>query len=257
MPTPGDVDQNYPSRLLAIGIRINEPFIGAKHHHNLKCEICSHEWIATPISKLQNYKKHGIKGCPCCSTQVRYDLARTTNINKLVVRGLEIISDWDGNVGVGKDSAPVDVTVRNTKCGHTFTSTAKNLLTRGVECPICAKTYKTNIINHWSELNSARWRQTATDWKIYKSTVTKLSRVSYQQNKHLINPSNLPTGKAGTEGAYHIDHIVPIRYCYNNNIPPDICAHYTNLQMLGWRENIGSRDKLKDTIPTIFEGYIV
>ena len=144
------------------------------------------------------------------------------------------------------------------QCGHIFTSNAVNLLRRGVECPICAKQLKTNNINHWSELNSARWRQTATEWQKYKSTVTKLSRQSYITNKHSINPDNLPTGRAGTEGAYHIDHIVPIRYCYDHQIPAELCAHHTNLQMLGWLENVGSRDKLKPglDIPKILQQYI-
>jgi hypothetical protein len=242
------------------GATLISPLGRVKEHHLLRCNACGTEFSATPLSITQIFKKWGTNGCAVCNTsrqQLYKHGVRQANIQKILDRGLEIVTDWDGTTGTGRESIPINVTVRNTKCGHTFTSTAKNLLTRGVECPICAKTYKTNIINHWSELNSARWRQTATEWKIYKSTVTKLSRVSYQQNKHHINPNNLPTGKAGTEGAYHIDHIVPIRYCYNNGIPPDICAHYTNLQMLGWRENIGSRDKLKDTIPAIFEGHII
>lgn len=258
MPISGDVDQSYPNKLLNIGIRINEPFIGAKQHHRLKCELCSHEWVATPISKLQNYKKHGIKGCPECSNRIKYDGIRSTNIAKLTDRGLQVVSEWDGTTGAGKGSVPIDVTVKNTQCGHTFTSNSKNLLNRGVECPICAKQYKTNNINHWSELNSVRWRQTATEWQKYKSTVTKLSRQSYITNKHLINPDNLATGRAGTEGAHHIDHIVPIRYCYDHQIPEELCAHPTNLQMLGWLENVGSRDKLKPGlgIPEILQQYI-
>lgn len=258
MPIPGAVDDTYPARLLEIGIKLNEQFKGAKQHHALKCCLCSYEWIATPLSKLQNFKKHNIKGCPQCSSRVKYNSARINNIRKLIGRGLEIMSDWDGTTGTGKDSNPIDVTVKNTQCGHTFTSTSKNLLTRGVECPICAKQLKTNNINHWSELNSARWRQTATDWQKYKSTVTKLSRQSYITNRQAVNPTNLPTGRAGTEGAYHIDHIVPIRYCFDHQIPEEVCSHYTNLQMLGWRENVGSRDKLKENVavPDILREYI-
>lgn len=258
MPFLGDVDQTYPIKLLNIGIEIVGPFVGAKQHHVLKCVTCSHEWTATPISKLQNHKKHGKLGCPECSKHARYDDGRATNIKSLQDRGLEILSEWDGRNAIGADCVPLSITVKNTQCGHTFTSNAVNLLRRGVECPTCARQLKINNINHWSELNSTRWRQTATDWQKYKSTVTKQSRLSYSTHKHTINPDNLPTGKAGTEGAYHIDHIVPIRYCYDHQIPEEACSHYTNLQMLGWRENVGSRDKLKLGIPVpeIFNQYL-
>lgn len=248
----------YVDRLNDIGIKLLEPLKRVKTHHLMQCILCGYEWSATPISKLQNFKIHGIKGCPRCSNVVKYEQIRQVNIQKLKDRGLEVLSDWDGTTGKGRDSTPIDVTVRNTQCGHTFTSTSKNLLTRGVECPICAKQYKTNILNADSERRSANWRQTASEWQIYKSEVTKLTRINYNANKHIINPDNLPTGRAGTEGAYHIDHIVPIRYCYNHKIPAHVCADSSNLQMLNWRENVGSRDKLKESteIPSIIQPYI-
>lgn len=248
----------YIDKLHNIGITLLEPIKQVKTHHRMQCMLCGYEWSATPISKLQNFKKHGIRGCPVCSNAVKYDQIRQANVQKLNDRGLEILSDWDGTTSEGHTGTAIDVTVCNINCGHTFTSTAKNLLTRGVECPICAKQYKTNILNADSERRSAKWRRTASEWQIYKSEVTKLTRVNYNANKRIINPSNLPTGKAGTEGAYHVDHIIPIRYCFDHNVPTHVCADASNLQMLGWRESVGSRDKLKvnTVIPQIFEEYI-
>lgn len=248
----------YTEKLSEIGIKLLEPLKQVKTHHQMQCMWCGYEWSATPISKLQNYKKHGIKGCPRCSNVVKYEQIRQANIQKLKNRGLEILSDWDGTTSIGQEGIEINVTVRNPQCGHTFTSISKNLLTRGVECPICAKQYRTNILNADSERRSAKWRQTATEWQIYKSEVTKLTRINYNTNKHSINPDNLPTGRAGTEGAYHVDHIIPIRYCFNNKIPVHICADKSNLQMLGWRENVGSRDRLKEgvKIPNVLKPYI-
>lgn len=257
MPRCGDVDMEYPNKLRDIGIELLEPFVGSKIHHQMKCMVCDHKWTATPISKLQNFKKWGAGGCPRCTTVNRLDVYSTSRRNNTIgldTRGLEIVSDWDGRNSTGAECKPLPVTVRNKKCGHTFTSTAVNLLRRDVTCPICAKQYKTNIINASSERRSNAWKQTATAWQKYKSIVVKLTRVSYTQNKEQINPNDYPQGRAGVEGAYHIDHIVPIWYCFDHNIPVEICAHPTNLQMLGWRDNVGSRDKLKNgVVPVIFE----
>ena len=148
------------------------------------------------------------------------------------------------------------VKFENPSCGHTFVCNAVNILRTNTVCTICGKEERTSYINQWSKNNSEEWKKTADIWQKYKSKVTRLTKQSYQANKDKINPTSLPTGRAGTEGAYHLDHIVPVRYCFEHHIPEDVCAHPDNLQMLGWRENIGSRDKLKDYVPTIFERYI-
>lgn len=259
MPAFGDVDVTYPDKLKQIDIELLEPFKGAKIHHKMKCLHCEHTWEATPLSKLQNHKHWKTNGCPRCDLQrkqKRNEITRAKNIKKLQDRGLEILSNWDGRNSIGAKCTPLPVTVRNTLCGHTFTSNAVNLLRRNVECPTCAKLLKTSNINHWSELNSARWRQTANEWQKYKSKVTALTRKSYLTNEDKINPDDLPKGRAGTKGAYHLDHIVPIRYCFENNIPADICAHPDNLQMMKWKDNIVAKNHLKEKIPLIFENWI-
>lgn len=260
MPRPGDIDTTYPDKLKQIGIELLEPFKGSKIHHQMKCLGCQHVWTATPIAKLQNsFKKYGVNGCPKCDAARREEQkngTRLQNIEKLQARGFQILSEWDGTTGRGKEGKSIPVTVRNTQCGHTFTSSSKNLLTRGIKCSVCATEQRTQTLNTNSKDRSDEWKKTADLWEKYRSKVRSLTRKTYKKHKHIINPTNLLTGKAGTEGANHIDHIVPIRYCYENNIPEAVCAHHTNLQMLGWRENVGSRDKLKGVVPSIFEGYI-
>lgn len=249
----------YELELMKIGIKLGEPFKRAKEHHLLICNHCGHQWSATPISKLQAFKKHGHNGCPECNkgrVSKRNEVTRNKNIHVLLNKGLEIISNWSGQRVADRDNNPVMVVVRNSVCGHTFVSSAVNLLTRDIECTVCGKRERSGKLTQTSYNRSKEWQKTATDWKIYKSQVTKLTRKNYRDNKSTINPNNLPTGKAGTDGAYHVDHIVPIRYCFDNGIPEEVCAHFTNLQMLGWRENVGSRDKLKDNVPAIFETWI-
>jgi len=263
MPGPGDIDNSYPTKLSNIGLRICGVFKGAKRHHTLECFSCGHRWTATPVSKLQAHKKWGTNGCPACHLireTDRKNISRANNISRVKSRGLEIISDWSGQLvtDAPKESIPIDVTVKNIKCGHTFTSSSKNLLSRNVSCPICAREYKNGVITASSKARSKHWALSASEWKKYRSEVTKLTRISYRSHHPVINPSSLPAGRAGTEGAYHLDHIVPVRYCFDNNIPAEICSHWSNLQMLNWRDNVGSRDKLKEglNVPEIFADYI-
>jgi hypothetical protein len=257
-----ETDDSYVNKLRDIGIVLLQQYQGAKKHHEMKCMSCGHEWTATPISKIHNYKKWGSGGCPLCTqnknAQLR-DNKRQQNIQLLKERGIEILSDWNGQYvqNIPNQSVPVSVVIKNVKCGHIFTTSSKNLLSRNVNCPICNKEERVKTLNSSSIQRSDEWKKTASEWKIYKSAVTNLTRVNYKLHRNQINPNNLQQGKAGMLCAHHLDHIVPIRYCFNNNIPIDLCAHQDNLQILGWRENVGSRDKLKSIIPHIFNEYIV
>lgn len=168
------------------------------------------------------------------------------------------MSHWNGQRVSDAINTPIRVTVRNKHCGHTFTSTSINLLTHNIVCSICGIEQRTSAINKSSKARSVIWHNTATEWQQYKANVTRLTRIAYRKNKQVINPTALPTGRAGTEGAYHVDHTVPIRYCFNKDIPYTVCADMSNLQMLGWRDNVGSKDKLKTniSIPSVFESYV-
>jgi hypothetical protein len=81
-------------------------------------------------------------------------------------------------------------------------------------------------------------KDTTPEYKRYCNRVHKLSKKIYEQFKHEINPNNYPRGLAGEQGVYHLDHIVSIRYGFDNNLLPEEVARKENLQMLPWRENI-------------------
>jgi len=85
--------------------------------------------------------------------------------------------------------------------------------------------------------NSLR-KDTTPEYKRYCNRVHKLSKKIYEQFKHEINPNNYPRGLAGEQGVYHLDHIVSIRYGFDNNLLPEEVARKQNLQMLPWKENI-------------------
>lgn len=239
--------------LKSIGIQLLEPLKLVKSHHKMKCMTCSYEWIATPISKIQNYKKYQTNGCPSCLIKLKYQTNRNEALEKIEERNFTLLSDYNGN-----QQQNVKIKVRNNICNHEFEVLPKNLITRNVNCPICNKAEKIKRLNANSKARSVEWHKTADIWDQYRHKVYMATRSTYRKFSNIINPLNLPRGLAGQEGAYHLDHIVPVRYCFEHYIPVEVCAHYTNLQMLHWNDNIGSRDNLKEgiEIPPIFKPYI-
>lgn len=261
VPAKNQLDTTYPDLLKnENNIKLLEPFKGSKKHHKMQCLKCDHVWTATPISKRQTYKKHGVSGCPACNKARRQDTfnqIRTENLKYLKSKGIEVLTNnYDGRRHLIDHNTYTKLTVKNTNCGHVFECSPSNLLTQGVDCAICGPQKRIAPLTAWSKSNSEQWRKTATEWQKYKSDVEKLTQQTYRKYKKQINPKKLPRGKAGVEGAYHLDHVVPKRFCFENNIPPEICADRTNLQMIGWKENVGSRNHLKGTIPTIFTPYL-
>lgn len=242
-------------------IKLLEPFKGAKAHHKMKCLVCGHKWEATPISKRQTYKKRGVSGCPECNKNRRDEShanSRQDNLQFLKERGIIVLTPgYDGRRHLSGDGKYEKIKVKNTNCGHTWECSPTNLLVNDVECGVCGPSKRMEqTLTRMSKERSEKWRETATDWEVYKSKVVSLTEYNYNQNIDIINPNRFQRGKAGEAGAYHLDHIVPKRFCFENNIPPHICAHVKNLQMVPWEENVANRNHLKGTIPPIFFGYI-
>jgi hypothetical protein len=255
MPKVGEIDTSYPTLLETENkIQLLEPFTGAKNYHQMKCLVCNHIWSSTPISKRQTFKKYGVSGCPVCnkkSKEIKYKALRDNILSQLRNAGLEILSDYDGS-----QTTTQLVTFKNIHCGHVFDTYPGNLIQFESKCTVCGKQKRTKKITAWSKANSEKWKKTASAWHIYKSEVAKLTEQTYKMYKETINPKNLPRGKAGVPGAYHLDHIVPKRFCFDNNIPAEICANKSNLQMIEWHENVGIRNHIKGMIPPLFFSYI-
>jgi hypothetical protein len=93
---------------------------------------------------------------------------------------------------------------------------------------VIAKTRETNE-------ESGRWvdHTKSAEFRSYKSQVMALTRQTYREHKHLINPNNLVFGL--TE--HQLDHMVSIRYGYDNNVPPEVIASVHNLEVLWHVDN--------------------
>lgn len=255
MPKSGDVDKTYPELLEKENkIKLLESFKGAKMHHKMQCLVCNHIWNATPISKRQTYKKNRVGGCPKCDKVKRKtatDQIQQKHIEELKKRGLIILSDFSA-----LRTTTQKLKFKNINCGHEFETYPGNVIELNTSCIVCGKKDRAAPLTAWSKANSQKWKETASEWRVYKAIVTSLTEQTYKTYKHIINPKRFSRGKAGVDGAFHLDHIVPKRFCFENNIPPELCAHYSNLQMISWRENVGSRNHIKGTIPPIFFKYV-
>lgn len=72
-----------------------------------------------------------------------------------------------------------------------------------------------------------------TDWQRYSKKARRLTERTYRNNKDIINPHNLSRQQC----QYELDHIVPVFYGFQNQIPEELIASSENLQMLSMEHN--------------------
>lgn len=77
-----------------------------------------------------------------------------------------------------------------------------------------------------------------SDIKKYRNRIAVRTKKTYKEFKHILNPENLPIGKAGVDGAYHVDHIFSVREGFTYSVPIELMSDIKNLQIVPWRENI-------------------
>jgi hypothetical protein len=249
------MSENYPHRLVQIGIKLLEPFTSCMKQHKMQCVKCNHIWTATPIAKTQTFKKYGVNGCPECKkirTNETHDETRKKCIKRIEDKGFTIISPYDGI-----QLTTIQIKVRNNNCGHEFESAPGNLLHRDVVCPICNTELKQKTLRERNKARHLKYLETATDWQKYKTNVTRATTATYRKYKKIINPNNYSRRRCGQESGYQLDHIISVRTCYENNIPFEICGCLENLQMLSWEENLQKKNRIDcDFIPPIMQRYI-
>lgn len=76
------------------------------------------------------------------------------------------------------------------------------------------------------------------EYKKYCNKVHRLTSKIYKENIDIINPNNFPRTICGVDGGYQLDHIEPIKECFDAGKPAEYCARIDNLRMLPWRENL-------------------
>lgn len=167
---------------------------------------------------------------------MKYAVKRKRHLDRIREKFDILTADYDGHQQFGQK-----ITVRNKKCLHVFEVCPRNLVTRNINCPTCNKDSKRNKMRAFNEKRHQEAQKRLIGWAAYKHRVYMLTRSSFKKYKQQINPENLPVGRAGVVGAYHLDHIKSVKYCFENNVTPEDCAHWSNLQMLPWLDNIRKR----------------
>lgn len=77
--------------------------------------------------------------------------------------------------------------------------------------------------------------RSSNEWIRYRNKVQYLTRKTILK---IPNYDPIKKGRCGVEGAYQIDHIMPIKYGFMNNVPPEDVASPSNLQFIPWEENL-------------------
>lgn len=89
--------------------------------------------------------------------------------------------------------------------------------------------------------NHPRWNPNKSEKRKY---AYECNKVTSQFDLSILENSDKPRGLCGVDGAYQLDHIIPIQYGFDNNIPPEIIGHIDNLRFIPWKENNAKRNKL-------------
>lgn len=154
---------------------------------------------------------------------------RQIQINKQSKRMKEIrkISPpW--NKGLTKENSEILRVMGESHNGHKHTEETKKLI---------SKTSK----DRWNSGFYDNIFNTPPEFFKYQSKVHKLTR----KVAHLIEGyDKKKQGKCGVEGAYQIDHIVSIKYGFENNMEPEKIADIQNLRFIPWEENLKRRSKV-------------
>lgn len=71
--------------------------------------------------------------------------------------------------------------------------------------------------------------------KQYYREVRKITR---QQDIRILENYDKLRGLCGVDGAYQLDHIIPVSVGYEQNIAPATIGHISNLQIIPWKDNL-------------------
>lgn len=245
--------------------------------NQLMCQKCSvARWmdVMHHAGSKQKRKKIWVRNCPLCGADVKH----TSRSNRDLMQSLGKLCATCGRTKMsngkrGKHIPHLDAWYEQQrkqgektrrrkwryncpKCGRKRVYSRKDgfvrASTNGTLCNSCS-----NIIYKKS------WTYVITDEHIKKMAATKagyetfeayqsdldqrkkyyrqVRKLTKQQPIHqLKNYNKLITNRGlnGTNGAYQLDHIIPVSRGYEQGLPPEKVADLTNLQIIPWKDNL-------------------
>lgn len=98
------------------------------------------------------------------------------------------------------------------------------------------KIFTSNLPRMYGE-NHPNFNPNKNEFEIYSREVRVITERTYKENINLINPNELRRTVCGIKDGYQLDHIVSVKFGFDNNISPEIIGGLENIQMLPWKEN--------------------
>lgn len=219
-------------------------------HHRIECLLCGEKIKATPKSKVSNFKKSGLAGCPKCTHHSRYEKNNIEKTEKIKNMGFTLLTPYNGKM------KPITIINNNCSCGRSWTTKAERLLSGRSFCRPCNDERKRQRL---IDFNEDKYQQSLAGKKgfdQYSHEVRVLTERTYREHKSFINPNNHIRALSGIDGAYHLDHIISIKYCFSNNIPVELCSHRDNLRIIPWKKNAIKWKRPSTCYPKIFWKYL-
>lgn len=225
---------NYPECLLEAKLKIVGQFKTSNDHHDIECMICGSVFNATPKSKMTNFKKHNMVGCPRCTMDKRFESEKSDIQNKLKELGF-VFEPFRSKLD--------DIEVYNSKCScrRKWKTKATYLLTERSFCKPCNDDAKVLRMKSFNATRTNLALKNIDDFVTYKKVVYNMSNNNYNNNKDKFEL------KRSREN--HLDHITSISFCFRYNIPPEICASLDNLRVIPARENLVKNINITSKIP--------
>jgi len=223
--------------------------LGTNNVQDIECLLCGNTFKAGVKGKVNNYRKHGMKGCKECTSIQRYENIRNDRIKELEEK-FELY-----NIDPKTVNNMSMVKVRNKKCGHFFKVKYGNLLNRDVNCPICNTERKREQFRQFNDERHEESYLLKEGFDAYKQKVYKFTRETYRKHKDKINPENHTRVLSGEKG-YHLDHIISVRNSFDLGVPPEVCADYRNMRMVKWKDNNKKWKRSSLRIPEPYYPYV-
>jgi 5-methylcytosine-specific restriction endonuclease McrA len=88
------------------------------------------------------------------------------------------------------------------------------------------------------EYSIAKSKDTTPAYRRYAGKVHRLSHKIYENNLDVLNPNSYNRTLCGVEDGYQLDHIISIKYGFDNNIPPETLSRIDNLRLIPWKDNL-------------------
>jgi hypothetical protein len=91
--------------------------------------------------------------------------------------------------------------------------------------------------------NHYNWRPRGKEYTRWQEYELDVDRITKHQSLHLLKNYDKPRGRAGTEGAYQVDHIISKDEGFKQGIPAEEIANIKNLRIISWEENARKHTK--------------